>query len=143
MIKTMIIVLTGFLVTTGPLAILCVTSFFYNQRNLHNIMRILVVISNINSVLNPVFYFWRISYMKKNLRKFISWIFHSILTKCCCCCHNETIVSLRKRSSIGDTLFTNGHIRNQSESSISMSVKLNHFRTVGIQQNVCDSSIGN
>lgn len=69
LIKTMIIVLGGFLLTTGPLAILCVLSYFHNSRQLHSIMRVMVVISNLNSILNPFFYFLRIPYMSKNSKK--------------------------------------------------------------------------
>lgn len=69
MIKTMVIVLSGFLLTTGPLAVLCITSYFYNVRHLHFAMRVLVVISNVNSILNPFFYFWRIPQMSGNLNK--------------------------------------------------------------------------
>lgn len=68
-IKTMIIVLGGFLLTTGPLAILCVLSYFYNVRKLHVIMRVMVVLSNVNSIMNPFFYFFRIPYISKHSKK--------------------------------------------------------------------------
>ena len=67
MIRTMLLVLSGFVLTTGPLALCCVSSFFYNHRSLHHVMRMLVIVSTFNSILNPVFYFWRIPEMRKNL----------------------------------------------------------------------------
>lgn len=75
MIKTMTIVLTGFILTTGPLAVCCLVSFFYNERSLHFVMRVMVVISTVNSILNPFFYFWRIPHMYSNLRYMLtSWL---------------------------------------------------------------------
>lgn len=65
----MIIVLGGFILTTGPLAILCILSYFYNVRKLHVIMRVMVVLSNVNSIMNPFFYFFRIPYISKNSKK--------------------------------------------------------------------------
>ncbi|CAK8682629.1 unnamed protein product [Clavelina lepadiformis] len=70
-LKTMLLVLSGFLLTTGPLATCCIISFFYNHRELHFVMRTLVVLSTINSILNPLFYFWRLPEMNKKLRTMV------------------------------------------------------------------------
>lgn len=83
MVRTMIIVLCGFLFTTGPLAICCIVSFSHNERNLHFIMRGLVVMSTFNSILNPIFYFCRIPEMSNKLKK--------MLQELTSCCNNENM----------------------------------------------------
>jgi len=79
MMRTMLIVLFGFILTTGPLAVCCVISYAYNRRQLHFVMRGLVVMSTLNSILNPLFYFWRIPEMSRKLRKM-----RLEFSGCCC-----------------------------------------------------------
>nr|XP_002126136.2 cannabinoid receptor 1 isoform X1 [Ciona intestinalis] len=125
MIKTMLIVLSGFVFTTGPLAILCVVSYFHNVRELHNTMRILVVISTINSILNPIFYFWRIPDLNSNLRIMI----RDSLIFCCPSCFaddNGVLRGRKKLSSVKLKTSSNPRRQNvrQSESSLSLQFKM-------------------
>lgn len=122
----MVIVLTGFLLTTGPLGVLCALSYFYNVRSMHSAMRVLVVISNINSIMNPFFYFWRIPQMNRNLNRM--WLAILKFVNNTLCCIPKT--GQQKRSSIADSkLYVCGlHHGNQiSESSVSNNSKIHYL----------------
>ncbi|XP_039266203.1 adenosine receptor A1-like isoform X2 [Styela clava] len=114
MIKTMVIVLSGFLLTTGPLAFLCIVSYFNNDRQLHMIMRVMVVICNINSIMNPFFYFWRIPHMNRNLSKLSNALLGCFRNSILCCAKK---ISNRRFSAATDANYTGANTQRTAQTS--------------------------
>ena len=69
LLRTLIIILGILIISTVPLGVLFVISFFETDKRFVGAAKVLLTVSLLNSLVNPWVYFWRFMEMRTALRK--------------------------------------------------------------------------